>query len=168
MPCLLEKRETVIVRGKPRNPPVGPVGEWIDENLDRRGWGVRTLAEIAGVSSPRVTQLRQGDGTTRDMIERLAAAFLNTESEASTRHRILNAGLQAAGFATEEIIYTRNPDTARIAERYDNASYRIQKIVEAILADDDEDVAPVRPRHKSAAELAAELDRENSLGKRAE
>ena len=96
MPCLVEKGKPLILRGKPRNPAVGPVGEWIDENMDRQGWTVRLLAEKAGVSGPRITQLRQGDGTTRDMITRIAVAFSQEGDELVGQH-ILKTGLTAAG-----------------------------------------------------------------------
>lgn len=63
----------IIMRGKPKNPSVTAVGRWIDNYMEMCSIGsLRELAEISGVSQPRITQMRKGDTTTRDMILRLA------------------------------------------------------------------------------------------------
>lgn len=90
-------------RGKPRNPPATPVGVWIDENMKRRGiQSIRELAEIAGVSQPRITQIRKGDNASRDFLERLAHALSPKDADERTFRALLSTGLAAAGFATDD------------------------------------------------------------------
>ncbi len=100
------------MRGKQREPARSVFGRWIDAQLDRRGWTIARLAEVAGVSSPRITQLRQGDSTTREMVQRLSQALIAMDADEDAARRYTNEAFRAAGFLSDE--ETCSPDELRV------------------------------------------------------
>ena len=149
-------------------------GEWMVSARKARGLSQEALAEAAGVTQEYISGLERGvRNPSKKMVLSAAKALTPTDADEHTSQVLVNTGLRAAGFASNnEIKYIVNPDTARIAEAYDNAPQRIQKAVDALLAPDEEySEEYTRPNpsgRKSAAELAFEMERESSIGKRAE
>lgn len=116
---------------------------------------MQAVADLADVTQPMVSNLERGTrNPSRDMVERLTRALLPDDADDHTARALLNAGLKAAGFATNEITYGLDPDALRRAEQYSGFSPIQRRIVDGA--------------YKTAEELALEMDREGSIGKRAE
>jgi len=129
-----------------------PFGTWLKTTRNERGMTLEAVADRADTAQPVVTNLERGSrNPSRDMVARLARALMLSDAdiEGSIYHRLLNAGLKAAGFLPE-METELDPDLQMIVENWDG-------------------MTPTGKRHmKSAAELALEMSRENSIGKRAE
>lgn len=110
---------------------------------------IRALAARVGITHPRISQLENGDEASRDMVTRLAAALSGPDADERTATALLNAGLKAAGFASDTE-YDADPDIQMIVEAYSGSTEIGKRAI------------------KSAAELAMEMAREGSIGKRAE
>jgi transcriptional regulator with XRE-family HTH domain len=75
-----------------------PLARWLYGRRTARGLTMKALAEMAGVSHPRIVQIEKGGSATRDMIERLAGAMVHGAADAEERERLTNEGLAAGGF----------------------------------------------------------------------
>ena len=95
---LLESR--YIMRGKQSAPREVPFAKWLYEERSSRGLTMVVLAGRAGVSHPRIVQLEKGDSPSRDMVARLASGLSGDDPDEHTSAALLNAGLNAAGFAS--------------------------------------------------------------------
>jgi len=109
-----------------------PLAVWLRSARDARGMSVRALAERAGISHPRISQIEGGDSATRDMVERLATALSPGDEDSYTSQQLLNAGLKAAGFATNEAIYpVQHGDIVRTLireKRFDDQQFSGEEI----------------------------------------
>ena len=73
-----------------------PLALWLRDRRKRRGLTVRALAEKAGVSHPRISQIEGGDTATSDMILRLAEALAPENASEDERQAIIQEGIGAA------------------------------------------------------------------------
>jgi transcriptional regulator with XRE-family HTH domain len=98
---------------------------WLFNERRSRGLTMVVLAERAGISHPRIVQLEKGGTPSRNMVERLASALAcPCAGKESDGDALLNAGLKAAGFASESddpgpihtIMYERGYHTDELTE----------------------------------------------------
>jgi len=83
--------------------PTTAFGEWLQAGLDERGWERKTLAVKSEAGITSVNQIIAGlRNPSREMVEKLARALAPEDADEHTARALLNAGLKAAGFATDE------------------------------------------------------------------
>ena len=141
--------------------------EWLTERRIAARYSIRELAKEAQVSHAAISGYESRSLPAKipkpTTIRKIVNALGATSEERMRLYREALALVE--GFVPKEKVqYIPNPDTARIAERYNNAPIRVQRAVEAMLdvVSDDEESGP------SAARIAFELDRQGANGRRAE
>lgn len=72
------------------------LGTWLRKERLKRGLTIRALAERAGITHPRISQIESGDEATRDMVMRLVTALAGEHPDEHIYNSLLNAGLKAA------------------------------------------------------------------------
>ncbi len=127
------------------------IAHWLKENRLKRGLTQEEVASAADVDTTYISKIELGKKSpSRKVVEKFALALASSEADEDSYRSLLNAGLKAAGFApTSEIEYETDPDIQMIVEAYSGGTDRGKRAI------------------KSAAELALEMSRENSIGKRA-
>ena len=124
---------------------------WLDAAMQEKDWEKKTLSLHSGVGQSSISQIMSGiRKPSRDMVARLAAALSGPDADERTAAALLNAGLKAAGFASIDTDYEADPDIQMIVEAYSGSTETGKRAI------------------KSAAELAMEMAREGSIGKRAQ
>lgn len=76
-----------------------PLAKWLDNALKSRGWSQRRLAEEAGISQPRITQILAGESPRRATVVILAEALYHGVSDGQDRY--VSEALTAAGYLTD-------------------------------------------------------------------
>ena len=124
---------------------------WLAATRKSRDISQEILAEAAGVTQEYISGLERGvRNPSKKMVIAAAAALAPDDADEHSQQELLNAGLWAAGLApTNEVEYELDPDIQMIVEAYSGGTDRGKRAI------------------KSAAELALEMSRENSIGKRA-
>lgn len=133
------------------------ISQWLFIARRRAGKSQDQVAEAADIDTTYVSKIELGHKTpSKKVIMKLSEALTESGGDERTARALLNAGLRAAGFASDdnEITYDLDPDALSLAEGYSGLPGFARRIVDNA--------------YKSASELALEMDRENSIGKRAE
>lgn len=128
-----------------------PFQTWLSSNRRDRDITQEELEEKSGIDQGIISKYERGllVPSKRENIVSLAKALAQPGASEHTSRILLNEGLRSAGFLPE-LEAELDPDLQMIVENWDG-------------------MTPTGRRHmKSAAELALEMSRENSTGKRAE
>ena len=154
--------ETIMPR-QPIQSELSEFGLVLDEFLKERGWSQTQLSTETDpeVSQGQLSNYRYGRRNPKpETISVLARALTPRQAdrneESRAYHRVLNRLRHAAGLrsltsnSADEIEYEIDPDIQMITEAYSGATPSGKRAI------------------KSAAELALEMSREGSIGKRAE
>jgi transcriptional regulator with XRE-family HTH domain len=82
---------------------VNAFGVWLKQARVERGKSLRVIAADIGISAPTIFRLESGKySPTCDMVESIVNALVSEDYNTANTIRLLNAGLRAAGFATED------------------------------------------------------------------
>ena len=131
--------------------------DWLREARKRRGLTQTELSEMSGVDQGLISKYeRAALSCPKQTVYALAYALSQEDADERTGRALLNSGLKAAGYAPipDELTVELDPDALALAEGYSGLPDYARQIVDSA--------------YKSASKLALEMDRESSIGKRAE
>lgn len=95
--------DRTTMRGRQPAPRTTPLGIWLSEAREARGWTLRKTAEMSDLSHVRVSQIENGvtGDVPRETVRRLARALYAGDSDGPGWEKFESAALDAAGYKTE-------------------------------------------------------------------